>query len=307
LTPATVSAVETALPGSTVFNIYGPTETTVYATACDATGRAGTAAAIGTPIWNTRAYVLNDGLDVVAPGVVGELYLAGAGLARGYLNQPGLTAQRFIACPFGTGERMYRTGDLARWRPNGELEYLGRSDQQIKLRGYRIELGEIENALTTQPGIDHAIVTIREDQPGDPRLIAYIIPTPNTTPNPTTIRNTTTQLLPNYMIPAAIIPITTLPLTPNGKLDRNALPAPTYTTTTRQPTTPTEQPLHHLFTQTLGINNIGIDDNFFDLGGHSLLAAVLVARIESQLGIKISLQEFLADPSVSAVARHASE
>ncbi|MFC8904635.1 amino acid adenylation domain-containing protein, partial [Micromonospora sp. NPDC057140] len=286
-----------------MFNAYGPTEATICATMSGPLSGLETPL-IGGPIWNVRAYVLDDRLGVVPPGVAGELYLAGTGLARGYLHQAGLTAQRFIACPFGSGERMYRTGDLARWRPNGELEYLGRVDDQVKIRGFRIELGEIEAALAAQPGVDRAVVIVREDRPGDRRLIGYIIPKPGNDLDPADIRTACGQTLPTYMVPAAIVTIDALPLSVNGKLDRRALPAPEYTTGPgRKPSTPAETALCALFTDILGIDRVGIDDNFFDLGGHSLLVTRLVSRIRATLGVELDIRAVFDNPTVADLAR----
>jgi glyine---[glycyl-carrier protein] ligase len=303
LTPSVLAAVQAALPGATVLNIYGPTETTVYATAWDTTGRDDTVPLIGGPICNMRAYVLDERLEPVAVGVGGELYLAGLGLARGYLNRPGLTAERFVACPFGSGERMYRTGDLVRWRAGGELDYLGRVDEQMKIRGLRIEPGEIETVLAAQPGVSRAVVIAREDRPGDKRLVGYLVPEAGSRLDPAGIRIAAARTLPAYMVPAAVVLLDALPLSANGKLDRRALPKPEYTSGTgREPTTPAEKLLCQLFAQVLGVDRVGVEDNFFDVGGHSLLSAVLVARLGDEFGIKISLQDFLANPSVSAIA-----
>jgi amino acid adenylation domain-containing protein len=299
-----------ALPGEVVaewsvgrrlFNAYGPTETTVCTTIGGPLSGGG-APPIGGPNWNVRTYVLDARLKAVPPGVAGELYLAGPGLARGYLNQAGLTAQRFVACPFGSGERMYRTGDLVRWRTDGQLEYLGRVDQQVKVRGFRIEPGEIEAVLAGQPGVDQAVVVVREDRPGDRRLVGYVQPEAGNAPDPAGLRAAAARVLPAHMVPNAVVVLDALPLSLNGKLDRKALPEPTYTTTAgRAPATPLQERLCELFAEVLGVERAGVDDSFFDLGGHSLLAAVLVARLEEQFGITISLRDFLADPSVSGI------
>jgi amino acid adenylation domain-containing protein len=287
--------------GRRLFNAYGPTETSVCTTISGPLSGAG-APPIGGPNWNVRAYVLDGRLAAVPPGVAGELYLAGPGLARGYLNQAGLTAQRFVACPFGSGERMYRTGDLVRWRDDGELEYLGRVDQQVKVRGFRIEPGEIEAVLAGQPGVDQAVVVVREDRPGDRRLVGYVQPEAGAVPDPAGLRAAAARVLPGHMVPNAVVVLAALPLSLNGKLDRNALPAPTFTAVAgRAPVTALEERLCELFAEVLGVERVGVDDSFFDLGGHSLLSAVLVARLEEQFGITISLRDFLADPTVSGI------
>ncbi len=305
LTPTVLAAIRAALPDARVLNIYGPTEATVYATSWDATGRDDATPPIGRPLWNMRAYVLDDRLDLVPPGVAGELYLAGPGLARGYLNRPGLTSERFVACPFAGGERMYRTGDLARWRADGELEHLGRVDEQVKIRGFRIELGEIEAVLAAQPGVERAVVVVREDRPGDKSLVGYLIPTAGSQLDPAGLRAAVATTLPGYMVPAAVVLIDTLPLTLNGKLDRRALPAPVYagSGTGREPSSAAERQLCELFTQVLGLDRIGVEDNFFDLGGHSLLVTRLISRVRSALGVELDVRVVFDNPTVELLAR----
>ncbi|MFD0279912.1 amino acid adenylation domain-containing protein, partial [Kitasatospora sp. NPDC127111] len=293
-------------PGRRLHNHYGPTETHV-ATAL-ALGADPDAwrlpAPIGRPIANTRVYVLDGGLQPVAPGVVGELYLAGAGLARGYLGRPALTAERFTADPYGRepGGRMYRTGDLVRWNPDGELEFVGRADHQVKIRGFRIEPGEIENVLTDHPDIAQAAVLVREDQPGTPRLIAYVVG--REALRPEQVREFTRGRLPEHMVPAAVVPLERLPLTPNGKLDRAALPAPDFTLagSGREARTPQEQIVCDLYAQVLGLPRVGVDDDFFELGGHSLLATRLIARIRAAFSVELGLRTLFEARTAAAVA-----
>ncbi|MFJ4584738.1 amino acid adenylation domain-containing protein, partial [Streptomyces echinatus] len=289
-------------------NLYGPTEASVDVTHHACAPQDGPAEAhppIGRPIWNTQVFVLDAGLAPVPAGVVGELYLAGAGLARGYLNRPGLTAERFVANPFGgPGERMYRTGDLVRWNTEGELEYIGRADTQVKVRGFRIELGEIETALTGQESVAQAAVVVREDRPGDRRVVAYVVPASGAVADPSALRRQLAQTLPDYMVPSAVLSLDTLPLTASGKLDRRALPAPSFdaASTGRAPRTPREEALCGIFADVLGVGQVGVDDSFFDLGGHSLLATRLVSRVRSVLDVELSVRAVFEAPTVAALA-----
>ncbi|MFC8125289.1 amino acid adenylation domain-containing protein [Streptomyces sp. NPDC057302] len=298
-----------AHPGVTVRNVYGPTETTVSCSEhriAPGTGPDSGALPIGRPLSNTHLYVLGSGLMPVPAGVPGELYVAGRGVARGYLGRPGLTGERFVPCPFGEpGERMYRTGDLVRWNAAGELEYLGRADDQVKVRGFRIEPGEIAAVLDRHPTIAHSAVVVREDRPGDKRLVAYVVPAnPGQEADAAELRAHVAASLPEYMVPAAVVTMDAIPLSPTGKVHREALPAPDYDAAIsgRAPRTPREEVLCGLFAEVLGLTRVGIDDNFFDLGGHSLLATRLVSRVRSVLGIELPLATLFEAPTVVGLA-----
>ncbi|MFI1170062.1 amino acid adenylation domain-containing protein [Streptomyces melanogenes] len=300
LAPATQDAFFHTLPTAELHNLYGPTEAAVDVTlwAC----RPGAATVpIGRPAANTRTYVLDSRLEPTAPGVAGELYLAGVQLARGYLGRAALTAERFVACPFAPGERMYRTGDLVRWTTEGVLEYLGRTDDQVKIRGFRIELGEVQSAVAACPGIAQAAAVVREDRPGDPRLVAYAVPAPGAEPSPADLRAALARMLPAHMVPTVVL-LDALPVTPNGKLDRRALPAPGHRAGGRARRTAHEDILAGLFATVLGLPEVGVDDDFFELGGHSLLAMRLAAQIRGALGVELGIREIFGAPTVASLA-----
>jgi len=285
-------------------NLYGPTEAAVDVSSWDcSTDTDLNVVPIGKPIQNIRLYVLDKTLEPIPAGVTGELWIAGVGLARGYLKRPALTAERFVADPYGVpGSRMYRTGDLARWRRDGNLEFLGRTDDQVKIRGFRIELGEIEVALKQDVRIRDAVVVVREDQRGEKRLVAYIVAADQTV-NTTTIRQQLENKLPSYMIPGAFVFMEALPLTPSGKLDRKALKAPEFSRTSeyRLPQTPQEEILCSLFSEVLSVERVGLDDDFFELGGHSLMAMRLVSRIRSTFGIALAIRTVFEAPTVATL------
>ncbi|MEU6681014.1 amino acid adenylation domain-containing protein [Streptomyces sp. NPDC046925] len=287
--------------GSTVYNIYGQTETTVDTLfwSSDESDRP----LVGRPIDGVEVFVLDPALHPVPSRVVGELYVAGAQLARGYVNRPGLTAERFVANPYRPGQRMYRTGDLVRWTDDGALEFLGRADDQVKIRGFRVELGEVEAALARHEDVAHAVAVLREDRPGDKRLVGYVLAR-DTGLDAKRLREFARQNLPDYMVPAAIVVLDELPLTPNGKLDTAALPKPAYPATgeRRAPRTLREELLCELFAEILGRDTVGIDDSFFDLGGHSLLAVRLSGKARSVLGVELPARQLFSTPTVAGLA-----
>ena len=290
-------------------NGYGPTESTTFATCYQIPSDVAPeqeSIPIGRPIANTQVYVLDEHRQPLPIGVPGELYIGGAGLARGYLNRPELTAEKFVGNPFSdhAESRLYRTGDLCRWRSDGNLEFLGRMDDQVKLRGFRIELGEIESVLNEHPSVAQGVVTLREDRPGDKRLVAYCVAASDSELKFSELRSYVQQRLPDYMLPAAFVRLDSLPLTPSGKVNRRGLPAPDDSrpeldTGFVAPRTPIEQQLSAIWSEVLGIDEIGIHDNFFALGGHSLLATRVNARISSALQVNLPLRTLFEAPTIA--------
>ncbi|HZG88897.1 MAG TPA: amino acid adenylation domain-containing protein, partial [Pseudonocardia sp.] len=305
---AAIRRVLRACPGLVVFDVYGPTETTTYATArpMAAAEEVPEAVPIGRPLDNMRVFVLDAALRPVPVGVPGELHIAGAGLARGYLGRPGLTAERFLACPFGpAGQRMYRTGDVVRWTGAGELEFLGRADDQVKIRGFRIELGEIEAALLGRDELAEAVVVARQDEPGRKRLVAYLVAAPGATADPAALRAHLARSLPDYMVPTAFVLLDRLPLNANGKLDRRALPAPDPAPAADQefvaPRTPTELELTRIWSDVLGTEQVSVAGNFFALGGDSILSIQMVSRARL-VGLRLSSKDIFLHQTVAELA-----
>ncbi|WBP87684.1 non-ribosomal peptide synthetase [Kitasatospora cathayae] len=296
--------VERWSAGRRMLNAYGPTETTVCATVSEPLAGA-VKPPIGRPLAGARVYVLDEALRPTPPGVIGELYVAGAGVALGYLHRPELSAQRFTADPYADrygapDDRMYRTGDLVRWTADGQLDYVGRADEQVKLRGFRIELGEIETALLARPGVEQAAAVVREDRPGDKRLVAYVTPADLPVGE---LRAALTAELPDYLVPSAFVPLETLPLTGNGKLDRRALPAPDYAaaSTGRAPADAREAAFCAVFAEVLGLPEVGADDGFFDLGGDSIVSIQLVSRARAA-GLVVTAQDVFTHRTPAALA-----
>jgi len=293
---------------ASLWNMYGPTETTIWSTVCKIEPE-DKVVTIGRPIANTQLYILDAQLQLVPIGVPGELYIGGDGLARGFLNRPELTAERFISHPFSNepGARLYKTSDLARYRADGTIEHLGRLDFQVKLRGFRIELGEIEAVLSQHPAVRQAVVVAREDVPGDKRLVAYVVLQKEQVATVNDLKSHVMKQVPAYMVPSALVLLETLPLTPNGKVDRRALPAPEPSRSTAEDsyvaaTLPVQQQLVQIWEDLLGVRSIGIKDDFFDLGGNSLLAVRLFDRIAQACGKKLPLSSLFAGASIEHLA-----
>ncbi|NLE82543.1 MAG: amino acid adenylation domain-containing protein [Rhodococcus sp.] len=300
LSGTTAALLHRTLPDTELHNLYGPTEAAVDVTFHPVTDRTESGVPIGVPVWNTEVYVLDRRLHPVPAGAIGELYLAGVQLARGYVGRSALTSERFVASPYGSpGSRLYRTGDLVRWNRHGQLEYLGRNDFQVKLRGQRIELGEIDAALHRVPGVTEAVASVRGD--GDTaQLVAHVVGDAG----PEAVREALRHMLPSYLIPSAVSVLDAMPLGPNGKLDRKALPAPDPVQRDfRAPNTLLEQAIANAFSELLGIDQVGADDDFFELGGTSLVATRVITEVEASTGVTLPIAWLFTDPTPAALAR----
>jgi acyl-coenzyme A synthetase/AMP-(fatty) acid ligase/acyl carrier protein len=303
-----------SLPDTLLVNGYGPTESTTVACAYKIPGRPADDAMtipIGRPIANTQAYILDSKLDPVPVGVTGELFIGGDGLARGYWNRPDLTDEAFIPSPFSkeTGPKIYRTGDLARYLPDGNIDFIGRRDHQVKIRGYRVELGEIEAVLLQHGGVKEAAVLAREDQPGDKRLVGYVVGRTKPPPKAEDLWIFLRQKLPVYMIPGTFMFLPELPLNKHGKIDRNSLPAPDQSRPVleqryRAPESSCEKAVAEIWRYVMGIDKVGIHDNFFELGGHSLTATRVISRLRNVFDIDIPLSILFDHPTVSGLVEH---
>ncbi|MFL5513657.1 MAG: non-ribosomal peptide synthetase, partial [Gemmatimonadales bacterium] len=307
ITPATTYQFMAAFPGVRVINLYGPTEASIGCICYEVTGSEGDAIPIGRPIANVRVLVLDPDRNPVPVGVAGELYLGGACVGLGYLNDPEKTRASFVnpgVAEAGRG-RLYRTGDRVRYRPDGHLEFLGRLDRQVKLRGLRIELGEIETALDRHPAVHESVVLLREDTPGDKRLVGYLVPA-GPVPSSNELRGFLSRTVPEYMVPTIFVPLAELPRSPGGKVYRGALPRPDYTGPSladvgEEPRTPTEAAIAGIWSEVLKLERVGIHHNFFELGGHSLLATQVVARIRTALGVAVPLRALFEAPTVAGL------
>lgn len=290
--------------GAKLWNVYGPTETTIWSSAAQVSNA--DRVTIGSPVANTRIYILDPALRPVPVGASGEIHIGGAGVARGYLNRPELTAERFIVNPFVACDRLYCTGDFGRWLSDGQIEFIGRGDSQVKIRGARIELVEIEACLAQDPQIGQSVVVVCEDRLGADRLAAYVVPVDGAAPKPNEVRARLAAKLPDYMTPDICVVLDEFPLTPNGKLDRGALPAPEHAAFERggieKPCDGAEKLIAQTWADVLGEKAIGRHDSFFDLGGNSMLMIAVAAKIQELLGVEIDLQAFFAEPTIACLA-----
>jgi acyl carrier protein len=292
-------------------NMYGITETTVHVTYRPVSVQdLESGSLIGAPIPDLQLYILDAHRQPVPIGVTGELHVGGAGVVRGYLNRPELTAEKFIPNPFdkNPGTRLYKTGDVARWQANGDIEYLGRADDQVKIRGHRIESGEVESALARHPAVRECVVLAREDSPGNRQLAAYIIGEPDkASVDPGELRNFLRSTLPDYMVPSAFVFLDALPLTVNGKVDRKGLPMPDQIRPGRNesfaaPTTPTETALVAIWREVMHLEHVGVRDNFFELGGHSLLMTQVISRLRDAFQVELPVRTFFESPTIESLA-----
>ncbi|HWA23759.1 MAG TPA: non-ribosomal peptide synthetase [Caulobacterales bacterium] len=290
--------------GAALWNVYGPTETSIWSSAALVSNTE--RITIGTPVANTRIYILDPALRPVPAGVSGEIHIGGAGVARGYLNRSELTAERFIASPFVDGDRLYRTGDFGRWLSDGQIEFIGRADSQVKIRGARIELGEIEACLALDPHIAQSVVVVCKDRAGADRLAAYVVPVDGAAPKPNEVRARVAARLPDYMTPDICVVLDQFPLTPNGKLDRSALPPPDQAGSEHDdietPNDGAERLIAQTWADVLGEKAIGRHDSFFELGGNSMLMIAVAAKIQELLCVQIDLQAFFAGPTIACLA-----
>jgi len=297
---------ESNAPGVRLLNEYGPTETVVGCSLYEIPagqhpeGRI----PIGRPITNLTMYVLDAAMQPLPAGVPGELYIGGVGVARGYLGRPALTAEKFVPDPFAApGDRLYRTGDRARFLEGGDIEFLGRIDFQVKIRGYRIEMGEVESVLAAHPSVRDALVMAREDQPGDRRLVAYVVPEPGTAAGEHVLRDALRERVPEYMVPSAFVFLPELPAGTTGKVDRRQLPAPEYASAEYvPPRTEAEETLAAIWADVLGVEQVGAPDHFFERGGHSLLIMRLIGQVRSAFGVELSIRTVFAMPTLEAMA-----
>ena len=309
--PRTLAAQLLQLDGPQIINMYGPTETTIWSST-QIVESADESIPIGRPVANTQLYILDSAMQPVPVGTSGELYIGGDGVVRGYLRRPEWTADRFVESPFRDAQRLYRTGDLARYRSDGKVEFLGRVDYQVKVRGHRIELGEIEQLLLDRPEISDSVVMAREDVPGDQRLVAYLIPTDNQDLDVGSVRADLRESLPDFMVPSHFVPLDAFPLTPNAKIDRKALPAPSQPTTSAKtqhamPRNHTEEKVIEIWTEVLGVERVGVQDNFFDMGGHSLLAVKAHRMLKQSFAKPVAITDLFRYPTVRTLAAFLEE
>jgi amino acid adenylation domain-containing protein len=311
VSPVAVQRVLAACPGLAVHSTYGASEVTLFATGTVITApyHASSTVPVGEPMSNVELHVLDERLRPLGTGQVGEVYIAGGRLARGYFGQPGLTAERFVANPFGAaGTRMYRTGDLARWTADGMIDFVGRADDQVKIRGFRVELAEVEAALANCPGIAEALVVARPAEPGGQSLVGYVTAGPDNV-DVAALREHAAKMLPDYMVPSAFVVLDSLPLTPNGKLDRQALPEPVLASPSayRPPDTLEQETLCSLFARALGVAQVGVNDSFFDLGGQSLTGIRLISLINETFDVELALDQLFDFPTVTELGQHLRE